>query len=81
MKKFAEELEKKAEALDVLLESDWRDMLGKDQDNIATRLEQLISAWNGDSPEFIFEGEVYTEADVNQASEVLEALKSENDNN
>ena len=34
--------------------------------------QDLIENWNGEDRRFIFEGEIYTEDDVNEAYEFLE---------
>lgn len=34
--------------------------------------ESLVSAWNGEDDKFIFEGEIYTESDVQEAMERIE---------
>lgn len=36
--------------------------------------QDLVENWNGEDFRFIFEGEIYTEDDVNEAYEFLESL-------
>ncbi len=36
--------------------------------------QDLIENWNGEDFRFTFEGEIYTEDDVNEAMELLEQL-------
>ena len=37
--------------------------------------KDLIENWNGEDARFLFEGEIYTEDDVNEAFEYLENKK------
>lgn len=40
-----------------------------------TEDERLVAAWNGEDDTFIFEGDIYTEGDVDEAMERIENEK------
>ena len=71
MRETINKIIEEADNLNKLLNSDWKDQLGK---TVKSRLEELISAWNGEDSEFTFEGAIYTEEDVEQATEALAKL-------